>query len=102
MSDKVLGQFKQNVAEERISDGKKLKVGIIGTGWIAESHIECYMKMKDVEIVAGADLIPGKAESFFRRYGLEGVFSRGDSPIYQRKWIEIQNECMPSHALQLH
>ncbi|MBE6639846.1 MAG: Gfo/Idh/MocA family oxidoreductase [Ruminococcaceae bacterium] len=53
--------------------GKKLKIGIIGTGWIAESHVECYKQMKDVEIVAGADLIPGKAERFFARYGVEGV-----------------------------
>lgn len=53
--------------------GKKLKVGIIGTGWIAESHIESYKRMPDVEIVAGADLIPGKAEKFFKRYGVENV-----------------------------
>ncbi len=52
---------------------KKLKIGIIGTGWIAENHIRSYMKMPDVEVVAGADLIPGKAEAFFKRFGLEGV-----------------------------
>ena len=73
MSDNVLNQFTQSVKKEEKTDDRKLKVGIIGTGWIAESHIECYMKMKDVEIVAGADLIPGKAEAFFKRYGVEGV-----------------------------
>ncbi len=73
MSDSVLNQFKQNVVEENKKSGKKLKVGIIGTGWIAESHVECYKQMEDVEIVAGADLIPGKAEAFFKRYGVEGV-----------------------------
>ena len=73
MSDAVLNQFTQVIKEEKKNDGKKLKVGIIGTGWIAESHIECYKQMEDVEIVAGADLIPGKAERFFARYGLEGV-----------------------------
>ena len=73
MSDAVLSQFKQEKIEEKKEVGKKLKVGIIGTGWIAESHIECYKQMEDVEIVAGADLIPGKAEAFFKRYGLEGV-----------------------------
>ena len=45
--------------------GRKLKIGIIGTGWIAGSHIMSYLKQPDVEIVAGADLIPGKAEAFF-------------------------------------
>ncbi|MBE6543673.1 MAG: gfo/Idh/MocA family oxidoreductase, partial [Ruminococcaceae bacterium] len=70
MSDNVLNQFTQTVKEENKTTGKKLKVGIIGTGWIAESHIECYKQMKDVEIVAGADLIPGKAEKFFKDYGV--------------------------------
>jgi predicted dehydrogenase len=53
--------------------GKKLKYGIIGTGWIAESHVECLKQMPDVEIVAAADLIPGKAEKFTRKYGLTNV-----------------------------
>jgi predicted dehydrogenase len=29
--------------------------------------------MPDVEIVAGCDLIPGKAEAFFKKHGVEGV-----------------------------
>ena len=73
MSDEVLSRFTHKVEQKRDFGGKKLKVGIIGTGWIAESHIECYKEMPDVEIVAGADLIPGKAEAFFKRYGVEGV-----------------------------
>lgn len=61
------------VTKERKAFDGKLKVGIIGTGWIAECHIASYLKQKDVEIVAGADLIPGKAEAFFKRFGLENV-----------------------------
>ena len=64
MSDKVLSQFKQEVIEEKKETGKKLKIAIIGTGWIAESHIQSYKLQDDVEIVAAADLIPGKAEKF--------------------------------------
>jgi len=73
MSDAVLSQFKQTVVEEKKEAGKKLKIGIIGTGWIAESHIQSYKQMEDVEIVAAADLIPGKAEKFMKRFGVEGV-----------------------------
>lgn len=74
MSDEVLSQFTPTVHdEEKVDVSKKLRVGIIGTGWIAESHVESYKKMPDVEIVAGADLIPGKAEKFFKRYGVENV-----------------------------
>ncbi len=62
------------VASGEITGGsKKLKIGIIGTGWIADAHITAYKKMPDVEIVAGADLIPGKAEAFFKKHGVEGV-----------------------------
>ncbi|MBQ3141795.1 MAG: Gfo/Idh/MocA family oxidoreductase [Clostridia bacterium] len=58
-------------AVKRKDDGRKLRVGIIGTGWIAGAHIESYLKMEDVEIVAGADLVPGKAEAFFEQYGVK-------------------------------
>lgn len=72
--DEVLNRFTPTAEEAAVdSSGKKLKIGIIGTGWIAESHIESYKQMPDVEIVAGADLIEGKAEKFFRRYGLDHV-----------------------------
>ena len=71
--DKVLGQFTQSFEEEKKASGRRLKVGIIGTGWIAEAHIESYKQMDDVDIVAAADLVPGKAEAFMKRYGVEGV-----------------------------
>ena len=74
MSDKVLSQFKQEEekVEVAVAD-KKIKVGIIGTGWIAESHIISYLNQPDVEIVAAADLIPGKAEKKMKQFGVEGV-----------------------------
>lgn len=63
-----------NVTQDKTIDAsKKLKVGIIGTGWIADAHIQQYLKMPDVEVVAGADLVEGKAEEFFKRNGVEGV-----------------------------
>ena len=68
MSDAVLNQFTQAVEEEKASTGKRFKVAIIGTGWIAESHIESYLEMDDVDVVAMADLIPGKAEKFAKKY----------------------------------
>ena len=73
MADELLTKFKQDEYVEKTVADKKLRFGIIGTGWIAEAHVESLMRMDDAEIVAGADLIPGKAEKFFKRYGLEGV-----------------------------
>ena len=60
MSD-VLSKFRPDEECTQTNYNRKLKVGIIGTGWIAESHAESYLQMDDVEIVALADLIPGKA-----------------------------------------
>ncbi len=63
-----------NVTQDKTIDAsKKLKVGIIGTGWIADAHIQQYLKMPDVEVVAGADLVEGKAEEFFKKNGVEGA-----------------------------
>ena len=73
MSDAVLSQFKQEVVEEKKVSDKKIKVGIIGTGWIAESHIYSYLNQPDVEIIAAADLIPGKAEKKMAQFGIEGA-----------------------------
>jgi predicted dehydrogenase len=74
MSDAVLNQFTPPSEDAPIVySGKKLKFGIIGTGWIAESHVESLKQMPDVEIVAAADLIPGKAEKFMKKYGVPNV-----------------------------
>ncbi len=72
MSDTVLSNFTQAIKEERVYT-RKLKVGIIGTGWIAEAHAESYKNMPDAEVVALADLIPGKAEKFAKEYGFENA-----------------------------
>ncbi|MBE6560501.1 MAG: Gfo/Idh/MocA family oxidoreductase [Ruminococcaceae bacterium] len=56
---------------------QKLRIGIIGTGGIAHSHMRAYLRRietkGDIEVVAGCDIIPGKAEAFFKEFGVEGV-----------------------------
>jgi len=71
IGDKVLSQFKKVEEQVKINSEHVLKVAIIGTGWIAESHVESFKQMPDVEIVAAADLIPGKAEKFCKDWGIE-------------------------------
>ena len=72
-NDNILDQFKFDQSVKKVEGSKKLKVGIIGTGWIADAHIKQYKEMPDVEVVAGADLVPGKAEAFFKKWEVEGV-----------------------------
>lgn len=71
MADNILDRFKENTEEAVIDTSRKMRVGIIGTGWIAEAHLESYRHQPDVEIVAGADLVEGKAEAFFEKFGMK-------------------------------
>ena len=49
---------------------KKLRIGIIGTGGIAHAHMRAYRLLDDVEVVAGADIVPGKAREFFDEFDM--------------------------------
>lgn len=49
---------------------KKLRIGIIGTGGIAHAHMRSYLQIPEVEVVGGADIIPGKARKFFDEFEL--------------------------------
>lgn len=72
--DAILNQFKEDQSSGAAVDtSKRMRVGIIGTGWIADAHIKSYLNCPDVDIVAGADLIEGKAEKFFEKWNVEGV-----------------------------
>ena len=68
-----LDAFKEVHTETKIDTSKKFRIGFIGCGWIAGSHLKALINQPDVEIVAGCDLIPGKAEKFFKKGGVEGV-----------------------------
>ena len=65
-----LDAFKENQEVREIDASRKVRVGIIGTGGIANSHMKAYLKQPDVEVVAGADIIPGRAKAFFESYGI--------------------------------
>ena len=74
MADSILDRFKEaDEVEASVDTGKKVKIGIIGTGWIAEAHVKNYLRCPEVEIVAAADLVPGKAEKFCKDNGIDGI-----------------------------
>ena len=76
MADKSmagLNTFTDQTEEKAIDTSKKMRVAIIGCGWIAGSHAKALLNQPDVEIVAGADIIPGKAAKFMEKYGIEGA-----------------------------
>ena len=94
MGDTVLSNFTPGIKDER-TYAKKLRVGIIGTGWIAEAHAESYLHMPDVEVVALADLIPGKAEKFKQHYGFDSArcYGRHTELLAAEKELDAVSIC---------
>ncbi|MBQ8495443.1 MAG: Gfo/Idh/MocA family oxidoreductase [Clostridia bacterium] len=93
--DERLNKFQTIHEEEKVRSDKKVKVGIIGTGWIAEVHVECFLTMEDVEIVALADLVPGKAAAFAKRYGLENarIYESDEALLAGEKELDAVSIC---------
>lgn len=85
-NDANLDAFKENQEVKEIDMSRRVKIGIIGTGWIAKSHADAYKKLPDVEIVALADIVPGKAEDFAKANGLSGA------RIYKSDKEMLENE----------
>lgn len=89
MADNILDRFKENTEETVIDTSRKMRVGIIGTGWIAEAHLESYRHQPDVEIVAGADLVEGKAEAFFKKFDMEVKCYRSHAEMLDDESLEL-------------
>ena len=95
MADNILDRFKTDTQEQVVDASKKVKIGIIGTGWIAEAHAACYKRCPDVEIVALADIVPGKAEKFAKDNGIEGarIYNSDRELIDNEKDIDAVSVC---------
>lgn len=90
-----LDAFKTNQEKEIIDASKKVKIAIIGTGWIAESHVARYKEMPDVEIVALADLLPEKASRFAKEHGLENcrIYGSDEELLNSEKGLDGVSIC---------
>ncbi len=95
MEKSNLDKFKDVSPDSVVVDrSKKLRIAIVGTGWIAGAHMEQYLKMEDVEIVAGCDIVEGKAEAFFKDYGLENVHCyQSDKEMYEKEELDAVSIC---------
>ena len=89
MAESILDRFKDVGVETEIDTNKKVRVGIIGTGWIADAHMVSYLKQPDVEIVAAADLIEGKAEAFCKKHGVEAKCYRSHKEMLDDESLKL-------------
>lgn len=73
-----------------------LKIAILGTGAIADSHIQAYLKFKDqCEVVALADLYPDKAAAKVASYGLRAAVFRTHQELIAGAAFDAASICLP-------
>lgn len=79
---------------------KKLKVGIIGCGGIANGkHMPGLHKLGNVEMVAFCDIVKEKAEEAAIKYGIDDAFICTDyKDLLKDKSIDVVHVCTPNRS----
>ncbi|MEM2921737.1 MAG: Gfo/Idh/MocA family oxidoreductase, partial [Candidatus Bathyarchaeia archaeon] len=78
--------------------GDKIRVGIVGCGGIARAtHAPHYKKIKDVELVACADINPKVAESMAEEFGIQRHY-RDYNDMFEREELDAVSVCTPNMA----
>jgi predicted dehydrogenase len=75
---------------------KTLKVGIIGTGWIAGHHMNGYRKSGKAEIVAVSDCNEEKARDFMRQNNLSCKFYPEYEDLLKDRDVQSVSICAPN------
>ncbi len=81
-------------------EGKKLRVGIIGCGGIANGkHMPSLKQVEECEMVAFCDLIVERAEDAAKKYGVEGAAVYVDyKELLKDETIDVVHVCTPNRA----
>jgi predicted dehydrogenase len=58
-----------------------IKLGIIGTGGMANTHADRFNAIRGCKLVACADIAPGKAAAFAERHGIPAAYDDGDAML---------------------
>ncbi len=79
---------------------KKLKVGIIGCGGIANGkHMPSLQKVKECEMVAFCDIIVERAEEAAKKFGVEGAKVYTDyKELLKDTSIDVVHVCTPNRS----
>lgn len=79
---------------------KKIKAGIIGTGFtvgIAKSHFDAYSKNTDAEITAVYDIIPGRAAAWLDKHNITGIrICTSLDELFS--YVDVVSICTPNHT----
>lgn len=72
-----------------------VKVGLIGCGMVAHLHMKAYKAMKDVQVVAVADVDIKRAEAFAKPYRINKAFSNYFE-LFDLKDLAFVDICTPT------
>jgi predicted dehydrogenase len=73
----------------------KIKVGIIGTGFSATSHLEALRRLNDVEVIAIAGSSQSKADQIAGKYGIPMAYSDAQDLINDAD-VDVVHNCTPN------
>jgi predicted dehydrogenase len=75
----------------------RIKVGLIGTGYIGMVHLEALRRLGGVEVVAVADTNKDLARAAAGKFGIPRVYPDADALIADDA-IEVVHDCAPNNA----
>ena len=98
MAQAIMDKFTKNVFKEKsiIDPNKKLRAAVVGIGWIAEAQVSSYLRCEDVDLVAFAEIVPGKAEDFIEALGIQDKGIRvynSTKDMYEHEKLDIVSIC---------
>jgi len=81
-----------------MTTNETVRVGIIGTGSIAEyAHMPGYRSVPGVEVVAACDVVPGKAALFAEKWGIPRAYD-GHRAMLEAEELDAVSVCTPNCA----
>ncbi len=77
----------------------KIRVGMIGCGVIAPTHVESYQIHPDVEVTWACDLLPDRSRALAEKYGVAHVSARAEE-VFAARDVDAVSICTDhaSHA----
>lgn len=76
---------------------EKVRVAIIGAGWIAQvAHIPVWKKLENVELVAVCDTVKTRAKAVAEKYKIPQFFMK-DEELLKRDDIDAVDICVPTN-----
>ncbi len=90
----------KGAAERNKTMEKKLRVGIIGCGGIANGkHMPAVAKIKEAEMVAFCDIVVEKAQAAAEKFGIEGAKVYEDyKELLKDESIDVVHVCTPNRS----